>query len=59
MKEELAKDPRWNTDLLSEKDKEKLFRAYVNELANIEKEKKKKRERSHSIQSPSYITLCS
>jgi hypothetical protein len=48
MKGELAKDPRWQTELLSEKDKERLFRAYVKELANIEKEKKKKREREEA-----------
>ncbi len=39
------KDSRWHGDILSDKDREKVFREYCKELAKHEEEKRRKKER--------------
>jgi len=39
------KDSRWHGDILSDKDREKVFREYCKELTKHEEEKRKKKER--------------
>lgn len=39
------KDSRWHGDILSDKDRERVFREYCKELSKHEEEKRKKKER--------------